>query len=78
MNGQAIAIPFQEIWVPPAQIYPARAIFDFGLGWLGEVLYAADIPAGIFGGRGKLAAFPIDADAPALLRKGALEDIGGQ
>ena len=38
----------------------------------------ADIPAGIIGGRGEVRAFLTEADIPALLRKGALEALGGK
>ena len=62
----------------PAQAYPARARFQSGNGRLGEVRSAADIPVGVAGGRGKVAAFLLETGIPALLRRGALEALGWQ
>ena len=39
---------------------------------------AADIRVGIAGRRGVSAAFALDAESPAFLRKGALEALGAQ
>ena len=54
------------------------ARFKFGGGRLGEVRCAADTKVGMVGRRGALAAFVLKADAPALLRQGAIEALGGQ
>ena len=51
--------------------------FEFDGGRQGEVRCAADIPVGIAGGRGKLAAVVLEADTPALLCEGALKALGG-
>ena len=64
--------------IQPAQTYPARARFKFRNGRVGDVRYAADIPAGIAGGRGEIAASLLGADIAALLREGALGSLGGQ
>ena len=40
--------------------------------------HAADVPAGAAGNKGKCTAFVLEADMPALLRKGAVEALGGQ
>ena len=55
--------------VPCAEPHPACAGFDLGDGRLGDVRYRSEISAGIAGGRGNIL---------ALLRKGALEALGGQ
>ena len=64
--------------VPGAGPYPARARFKFGDGRPGEVRVAEGIPAEIAGGRGKWTAFGQQADAPAVMRKGALGALGGK
>ena len=56
----------------------SKATFRLGGRRLGEVRHAADIPVGIAGNKGKFAAFALNADIPALLRKGAMEALGGQ
>ena len=56
---------------------PASARFRFGGGRLGAGRHATGIPVGIAGGKGAFAAFALDAEIPALLRKGALEVLGG-
>ena len=57
-----------ERWgAPRAGTYPARARSKFGDCRLGQVSRAADIPAGIAGGRGKFTAFGLEAENPALL-----------
>ena len=58
-------------------IYPSKARFRFGDGRLGEVRPAADIPVGIAGNMDKFNAFVLDAHIPALVRKGAIEALGG-
>ena len=58
--------------------YPATARFKFGGGRVGEVKRAADIKVGTAGRRGAFTAFAPDADIPAVLRKGALELLGGR
>ena len=58
--------------------YPAQARFKFGDGRTGNVCFAADITEGTAGAKGALTAFALDADIPALLRKGALEALAGQ
>ena len=54
------------------------ARFKFGDGRVGEVKFAADIEVGAPSSRGTFGAFLLEADNPALLRKGALEALGGQ
>ena len=54
----------KKFGVPPAQAHPARGRFKFGDVRLGEGRYAADIPVGAAGGRGKVTASLIDADIP--------------
>ena len=56
--------------------FPSTARFRSWGGRLREVRRAADIPAGVVGNRGKFAAFVLDADVPAFLRK--LEKLGGR
>ena len=56
----------------------ASARFRSGDGGLGEGRRAADTPVGIAGNKGEFAAFALEADIPALLRKGALEARGGR
>ena len=63
--------------IPRAATHPSRARSRFGDGRLEEVRHAADIPSGTDGNRGKIAAFVLEADIPALLRKGAMEALGG-
>ena len=48
------------------------ARFRVGSGRLGEVRHAAGIPVGVAGNTGKFAAFMLDSDIPAPLRKGAM------
>ena len=59
-------------------LYPSAARFKFGDGRIGEVQYAANITVGIAGRKGAFTAFVMDAEIPALLRKGALEALGAQ
>ena len=58
--------------------YPSTARFKFGDGKIGEVQHAADIKVDVAGCTGALKAFVLDAEIPALLRKGALEALGAQ
>ena len=58
--------------------YPSSARFRFGDGCHGEVRHPADSPPGIARHTGKFPAFALDADFPALLRKGAMVALGGQ
>ena len=58
--------------------YPSQTQFHFSDGRVGDVRYAADIPAGVAGDKGKLTAFDLDADIPALLCKGAAEALRGK
>ena len=51
--------------------YPASARLKFGDGRLLEVRHAAYIPVGIAGNKGMFSAFALEADIPAVLRKGA-------
>ena len=60
-----------------ASAYPSKARFRFGYGLVGGVRYAADIPAGIAGNKGKLTAFALGADALALLWRAAMEALRG-
>ena len=64
--------------IPRVTTYPSKARSRFADGRLGEVRHAADIPVAIAGYRGMRTAFVLEADIPALLRKGAMEAIGGQ
>ena len=54
------------------------ARYKFGQGRADGVKRAADIKVATAGRRGALTAFVLAADIPALLRKGALESLGGQ
>ena len=63
---------------PRISTYLACAPFNFGDGRLGEARYAADPPVGIADCRGKFAASVLEADIPALLRKGVLGARGAQ
>ena len=72
-NGWAAAILFGRNGESPAHPHPARARIKFGGGSLGDVRDAAEILAGVAGGRGEFAAFSLGAESPAVLRKGALE-----
>ena len=63
--------------VQGAETYPAYARLKFRDGHLGEVRRAADISDGIAGNRGKFTASVLEAYAPAMLREGALEALGG-
>ena len=53
------------------------ARFKFGCGRVGEAKFAADIKVGIAGRRDPFTALVLEADIAALLRKGALEALGG-
>ena len=50
----------------------------FRNGRLGEVRYAVDIPVGLACGRGRFAAFSMEAETPAPLHNGSLEAPEGQ
>ena len=63
---------------PKVMPNPTMARFKFGDGRVGEVKHAADIKVGSAGRKGAFTAFVLDADIPALLRKGVLEALGGQ
>ena len=63
---------------PRVLTYPAQARFKFGDGRAGNVCFAADITAGIAGAKGAFTACGLDADIPALLRKGASAALAGQ
>ena len=58
--------------------YPLAARIRFGDGRLGEVRHAADTPLGTAENRGKFSASVLDADFPALSRKGSMEALAGQ
>ena len=58
--------------------HPSSARFKFGDGRIGGVKHAADNRVGIAGCKGACAAFLLDAEIPAWLRKGALEALGAQ
>ena len=64
--------------LPKVVSYPARAMFKFGDGRVGEVCHAADIAVGVAGFKGAFTAFVLDSDVPALLSKGALESLRGR
>ena len=63
---------------PHISTQPAQARFKFGDGRMGDVEIAADITAGIAGPKGAFTDFALDAEIPALLRKGALEALRGR
>ena len=63
---------------PRVTTYPSQAGFCLGDGRHGQEHHAADFPAGVAGHRGMFTAFALEADIPALLRKGAMEALGGQ
>ena len=63
---------------PRVTTYPSQAGFCLGDGRHGQEHHAADFPVGVAGHRGMFTAFALEADIPALLRKGAMEAIGGQ
>ena len=67
-----------ELGMEKVRLYPSAARFKFGDGRIGEVQYAANITVGIAGRKGTFTAFVMDAEIPALLRKGALEALGAQ
>ena len=67
----------QKLGLPKMLSYSAAARFKFGDGRVGEVKRAADIEVGIPGCKGASAASVLDAEIPALLRKGALGAPGG-
>ena len=52
--------------------YSSNARFNFGDGRIGDVKHATDIEVGIARCKSTLAAFVLDADIPALLRKGGV------
>ena len=58
--------------------YSFSVRFKFGDGRIGEVQHESDIEVGIAGCRGAFMAFVLDAETPALLRKGALGALGAQ
>ena len=64
--------------VPRPENDPACTRCRCGDGRLGEARCAADISLGIAGNRTKFTAFAVEADIPALLRKGAMGALGGQ
>ena len=68
----------RKMGFPKVNPYPTMARFTFGDRRVGEVRHAAEIKVGIAGRRGAFAACVLDADIPTLLRRGALEAIGGQ
>ena len=59
-------------------VYQSKARFCFGDGRVGAVRRAADILVGVAGNTGKFTAFVLDAGIPALLRRGAMEALGGR
>ena len=63
---------------PRVSTYPACARFKSGGGRHWEVRLAADIPVGIAGSIGKLAAILLEADIPSFLSNGTLMALGGQ
>ena len=68
----------ERLGMEKVHLYPSAARFKFGDGRIGEVQYAANISVGIAGCKGAFTAFVMDAEVPALLRKGALEALGAQ
>ena len=53
-----------DFGAPTAQPYPDRTRFRFGGGRMSEFRFAADVPGGITGGRGKFTAFLLEAEIP--------------
>ena len=62
---------------PLAKITLAFSSFRYGDGRVGDVRRAAVVPVAIVGYAGRFMAHVVDADIPALLRKVALETLGG-
>ena len=67
-----------KMGLPRVSPYPAQARFKFGDGRMGVARFAVDITADRAGAKGDFTAFVLDADIPALLRRGASEALGGQ
>ena len=63
---------------PAADARFAKAKFKFGDGSLEGTCLAADVPLGIVAHLGKFVAFSAKAGISALLRRGALEALGGK
>ena len=68
----------QNLGFPKVMPYSTSARLKFGGGRVGEVRHAADIKVGIAWRKIAFATFVLDADIPALMRKGALEALGGR
>ena len=64
--------------IPREPAHPSKARFRFRDGRHWEVRHAAGAPVGVAGNKGMFTAFALAAEIPALLRKGAMEDVGGQ
>ena len=64
--------------LPKVMPYSSMVHFKFGGGRVREVKHAADIKVGISGRTGAATAFVLEADIPALLRKGASAALGGR
>ena len=71
-----LTIIVTKCWIAPAQPYPSRSRFKFWHGRPVEVRCAADTPAGRACGLGEFIPLLLEADIPALSRKGASEAIG--
>ena len=59
-------------------VFERCAKFKFGVGRMGGIRFAADVPAGIAVCPISLPFFLVDADMPALRRKGGVGVIGGK
>ena len=68
----------ERLGAESVRLYPSAARFKFGDGRIGEVQFAANISVNSAGRRGAFATFVMDAEIPALLRKGARETLGAQ
>ena len=64
--------------LPRVSTYPACPRLKFGDGRPGKVRFAADITVGTASCTGAFAALVLDADTPAILRRGALGAPRGQ
>ena len=70
--------PKEALWRPLAKIAPALSSFRCGDGRVGEVHRAAMIPILIAGHAGRIMAYVVDVDIPAIMGKEAIEIPGGR
>ena len=67
----------RHIRILEREAYQRAPTYPPGDGRPGVVRRAEDIPVGVAGSKCKFTAFVLDADIPALLRRGAPETLGG-